>query len=371
MNTVSELPFANYFFDTNMVRTKNPYESMKTLIESYGLGFTSFMHRLSEVSAVIGGSAVTRVFMKNKIDYDPDDIDIFVMSDSDLRPVVAYLEAYGYSMDMGASMTLLEKAKGRSAIDEVEEPIDEDDVEDDMLATYRQLQKKISEVWTYRNGSRKLQIVLLRSGAPIDFVRRHTDLSCTAIAYITWSSFYHHMKPYAINKQALYHLRRNEMYIQDRYKDVLAGGCGLKRREKLLNRIEKYIGRGFTLIDEPSIICVKVDPRSMRVADKYKAHDIIAAEDISVEDAMKDRRNILVYTAPGIAYSIDRYEMVKFCKERGATYWNHRLMGNHIHRFRIEDYSVYTIMKNTRGSGHKVQGYTMKNFYNKHKWVSV
>jgi hypothetical protein len=367
--TVTELPFAHYFFDVVGTPAKNPYTSMKTLIESYDLGFASFMCRLSKVHAIIGGSSVTRVYMNDKVDYTPDDIDIFVKSNSDLRPVVAYMESYGYSIDMDSSMTKLMKSKGRP------NNVDEDDADmEDILATYRVLQEKISEVWTYKKDDKKIQIVLLTKDAPIDFVRKRTDLSCSSIAYITWSSFYPHMKPFAIRKEVLYHLKRREMYIQHSYIDVLDGYAGEKRRAKLMDRIEKYKARGFTLIDSHSRIRVKADPRPhMKITNRYMAHDIIAADDISVSDAMKDSRNIVIYTAPNVAYMIDRYEMVKFCMERGSTYWNHKLKEHQMGMFLIQDYSVFTITKHKSGDkGYNLTGYPMKDFYNKnntHKMI--
>jgi hypothetical protein len=357
MNT---LPFSNYFFDTPETVPTNPYASMKTLIESYGLGFESFMHKLTAVDAVIGGSSVARVFMNKKLDYLPDDIDIFVRNTSELKPLVAYLRAYGYSIDMESSMTLL-KTASESAVEPVVEATD-------ALTTYRLLQKEISEVWTYRDGGKKIQIVLVNN-APIDFIKKCTDLSCTAISYITWSSFYPHMKPYSINEKALYHLRRKEMYIQDHYKPVLEGDCGEKRRAKLSERIAKYESRGFKLIDGPSEIRIKVDPRNYVVADKHKTYDIIAVEDITVAAALKEVNNIILYTAPGISYAIDRFALIKYCKERGMTYWNQRVCPSQIHRFSIQDYSVYTIHKTNGGKDHKVYGYPMKAFYSTHTYA--
>lgn len=191
--------------------------SMEELITSYGLPFHDFQKLLKRIDGVVTGSAALAMYLKQEeIDsgFVPNDIDIFVQERGDYSvcsELTQFLRKYGFKKS------------------------DKFDVEEGGRSYYPEL-NDILTVDSYMNeAGKEIQIICLNTMAERieDYICTQFDLSICA----TWwdSEQFHTLNPSLTKRKMMYRIDKPLVLLIDSKLDV---------------RIEKYLLRGFTLVDD-------------------------------------------------------------------------------------------------------------------------
>jgi len=193
--------------------------SMEELITSYGLPFHDFQKLLKRIDGVVTGSAALAMYLKQEgIDsgFVPNDIDIFVQErgDSVCSELTQFLRKYGFKKS---------------------DKFDQFNVEEGGRSYYPEL-NDILTVDSYTNeAGKEIQIISLNTTEERieDYICTQFDLSICA----TWwdSERFHTLNPSLTKRKMMYRIDKPLVLLID---------------SKLDTRIEKYLLRGFTLIDD-------------------------------------------------------------------------------------------------------------------------
>jgi hypothetical protein len=191
---------------------------MEELITSYGLPFHDFQKLLKRIDGVVTGSAALAMYLKQEgIDsgFVPNDIDIFIQErgeSSVCSELTQFLRKYGFKKS------------------------DKFDVEEGGRSYYPEL-NDILTVDSYTNeAGKEIQIICLvdtMAERIEDYICTQFDLSICA----TWwdSERFHTLNPSLTKRKMMYRIDKPLVLLID---------------SKLDTRIEKYLLRGFTLVDD-------------------------------------------------------------------------------------------------------------------------
>jgi len=213
------------------LKTHNPLSfmtySMDELITSYGLPFHDFQELLKRINGVVTGSAALAAYLKQEgVDpgFVPNDIDIFIQErgiSSVCNMLVRFLRKYGFRKS-----------------DEFDEEIC------GVSRSYYSEMNSIVSVDSYTNeAGKEIQVISLRPMVPRieDYICTQFDLSICA----TWwdSERFHTLNPSLTKRKLMYHIDKPLVLLVDIKVDV---------------RIEKYLLRGFTMIDNTEVVSKKL-----------------------------------------------------------------------------------------------------------------
>ncbi len=189
--------------------------SMEELITSYGLPFHDFQKLLKRINGVVTGSAALAMYLKQEgIDsgFVPNDIDIFVQErgDSVCSELTQFLQKHEFKKS-----DKFDEEGGRSYYPELND---------------------ILTVDSYTNeAGKEIQIICLNTTEERieDYICTQFDLSICA----TWwdSERFHTLNPSLTKRKMMYRIDKPLVLLIDSKLDV---------------RIEKYLLRGFTLVDD-------------------------------------------------------------------------------------------------------------------------
>ncbi len=331
----SELPFAHFFFDEVKTEPKDPYESMKTLIESYGLGFDAFKCMMINNQAIMAGSAVLRVLLNNVVDYTPGDLDIWLRWDNGRKSndhFMKYLLTYGYKIDM-SSVFPFNLISSDGDEDETSEMID-----------HPYASRKIERVLTFLKGDKKIQLVFTRVNA-YSFIKSTFDISSTASFWYPYRNEAEEESDLRIIPNDKGHLYRKEMYICNHYVDYFKLPDDDKRKRKLMERIKKYESRGFTLVKEHMECLEGFDPRTNFRFLKGEVFDMVAAENVKISIWLRESSNIILYLTKDSIHAVNRFELYEYIIKNRKTYWGHAVSSHAAKYLLYGDFSVYTLEK--------------------------
>ena len=238
--------------------------SMEEFITSYGLPFHDFQELLKRINGVVTGSAALATYLKQEgIDpgFVPNDIDIFIQErgiSSVCNVLVQFLRKYGFrpmgilnahwppaaepfeDINCGALPHKLPVSN-----DQRSKKNDEFDGEiGGVSRSYYSEMNGIVSVDSYTNeAGKEIQIISLRPEEERieDYICTQFDLSICA----TWwdSERFHTLNPSLTKRKLMYYIDKPLVLLVDIKVDV---------------RIEKYLLRGFTMIDNTDVVSKKL-----------------------------------------------------------------------------------------------------------------
>jgi hypothetical protein len=198
---------------------------MESLIVSYGFDFNTFSSALSDANGIIAGSSVVRVLFDSYVkdgcvtDFEENDIDIFISTINSNKPNIdsfkSFLEDAGWVFNKDLSIDSNSNKLKYMPSD------------------------KVKSVSTYILNNKKIQVVSVTLDV-FEFIKTETDISITTAHWIPSSNSIE----YNYNRDSL------SFYIDNQYVDILKEN-DTEFYKRLNKRINKYISRGFTMIDKP------------------------------------------------------------------------------------------------------------------------
>jgi hypothetical protein len=209
------------------------YTNMESLITAYGFDFNTFRSVLADANGIIAGSSVARVLFDSYVkngqlkDFKENDIDIFVST------------FCGDGSDDGSTSNRANIDSFKSFLKDVGYTYNADLSVDSNSNKLRYMPSdKIESVATYTFNGKKIQVVTVTIDV-VEFIKTETDISITTAHWI------------AAQNTIVYNFDTDSLsfYIDNQYVDILKeDDTDFKKR--LTKRINKYIKRGFTMIEK-------------------------------------------------------------------------------------------------------------------------
>lgn len=301
---------------------------MEALITSYGLEFKSFNDLLIKHRAIIAGSSVLSVYLKEQSSPDQrfnntfvaNDIDIWIPCNKSLntflpiyKDLFKYFAKYGYD----------------------DEEINKKEVTNETtkytnLPTGRMSITKVLEF--YNSEDKRIQFIFIDMN-PIHFIKTTFDLSIC----MTW----YEPKTQTISTLDEQYTKEMKMYINydKELKDL---------HPKNQARVEKYTSRGFTLIPKPLPILKERDQRVFTKEFKIEASDVILLGEVNICEYLKESRKNIILKVARSYYAYNRDELIKeLNKFRTRNYTltpvKQAILDTKIELFKYDDYSIYEI----------------------------
>lgn len=198
---------------------------MESLIVSYGFDFNTFSSSLADANGIIAGSSVVRVLFDSYVkdgcvtDFEENDIDIFISTINSNKPNIdsftSFLKDAGWIFNQDLSIDSNSNKLKYMPSDKVE------------------------SVSTYILNNKKIQVVSVTMDV-FEFIKTETDISITTSHWIPSTNSIE----YNYNRDSL------SFYIDNQYVNILKEN-DTEFYKRLNKRINKYIIRGFTMIDKP------------------------------------------------------------------------------------------------------------------------
>jgi hypothetical protein len=312
---------------------------MESLITSYGINFQAFQLTINSLNGLVAGSSALAEYLKQEgIDpgYKPNDIDVFVpgrleyVRDSRGHIVAAQyvIKSLKTMKDFLASYGFTENDKFGS----IDEPND----------GYYSSLKKIQKVTSFTNkDGKEIQVIVIDSYNLIEHISKDFDLS----ACISWwdapSNTFKTMDPVTTKRKEMYFVR-------------VADTDEVHEKNKM--RAEKYVSRGFKLIDKPCPFVDDRDPRDLlsdKKFDDIEVTDIFTLDECSIRDYLQKSDWNIVLKAGEAYYGFQRKALMdymssktvsitrigKFCE----TPFNQCISLEGYNQFRYSDYSIYEL----------------------------
>jgi len=296
---------------------------LENLITSYGIDYSLFKIRISSSMGVIAGSAALACYLAQEgIDpgFTPNDIDIFIAGGlwgydkSDVTNIVDLLEKYGFAAQ--------------------ESYVHEED--------YESL-SGIESITSLSNGLNKIQIIVINCLDIPQYIAADFDLT----ACICWWNL--HADRFEAHHPIL--TKRKEMYQVHSVVDGVED-------PKCAARIQKYIDRGFKLIDKPCQILKTRDMREDLTSKKFEdisVCDIFTLEDTPIKDFLEaSEYNIVIKTGKESYHAFDRRVLSDYMRRKivyidahvGDVYqtpFNQCISRLGLERLQYADYSIFEL----------------------------
>ena len=252
-------------------------ESMSLQLNYNIIRFNDFTNFLDSNTVIAGSFALASYLIQEgvEVDFEPNDIDIFVSTekfggvDNFIQEMTAFMARYNYTA----------REEGWQGGD-------------------YDIGVEIKKVISFNNRAinKKIQIIVVETLNIFMYIRTFFDLSVCA----TW---WNH-KEYRFDTLDPEHTLRKEMYTLDLWIDIVKD-----------NRIQKYTDRGFTSIRKP---CQVISDRDWRVEldnDKFSdivVHNIFTLEESPMRDFLRESRWNIVLKAGEQYYGFDRSELMRY-----------------------------------------------------------
>ncbi len=206
---------------------------MESLIVSYGFDFNTFSASLSDANGIIAGSSVVRVLFDSYVkdecvtDFEENDIDIFISTIGS-----------GSGSGSGSNKPNIDSFK--SFLKDAGWIFNQDLSIDSNSNKLRYMPSdKVECVSTYILNNKKIQVVSVTLDV-FEFIKTETDISITTAHWIPSTNSIE----YNYNRDSL------SFYVDNQYVNILKEN-DTEFYKRLNKRINKYISRGFTMIDKP------------------------------------------------------------------------------------------------------------------------
>ena len=189
----------------------------------------------------------------------------------------------------------------------------------------------------YNSENKRIQFIFINMN-PIYFIKHTFDLSVC----MTW----YEPKSQTIETLDEYYTKQMKMYINydKNFEDL---------HPKNKARIEKYIARGFTLIPKPLPMLKNRDERVFTKDFKIEANDVICLGDVNICEYLKESSKNIILKVAQSYYAYNRDELVKELEKfitRNYTLTPlkqaisiNNISINNISIFKYDDYSIYNL----------------------------
>ena len=291
---------------------------MDAIVSEYVADFEEFKTLIGNASAIVAGSSALAGYLIQEgiaPGFLPTDIDIFIPSGVygvDSRDVQNLVDIF-------AESGFTESDKFSSDYDNI---------------------GLIDTIISMVNGYMEIQIVVINCANIIEYIKHNFDISVC----ISWWDY----KTNRFETMAPQLTRLKKMYT------VGKPDC-IDKRDK---RIQKYIKRGFTLVEPPCPILRKRDAREQLLSDEFAdvmASDIIAMEDVGMTTFLNASEYNIAVKAGEKFYAFDRRFLTNYMKSK-KTYISDKvgyvyetplnqcikLIG--LKKIKYADYSIYELI---------------------------
>jgi hypothetical protein len=241
------------------------------------IAINDFGNFLDSNTIIAGSFALASYFLQEgiEVDFEPNDIDIFVSThkfggiDNFIDEITVFMAVYDYSP----------REEGWAGGD-------------------YDIGTEIKRVVSFKNRAinKKIQIIVVETLNLTEYIKTFFDLSVCAT---WWNS-----KEYRFETLDPEHTLRKEMYTLDLWIDIVKD-----------SRIQKYTDRGFTSIRKP---CQVISDRDLRLDldnDKFSeivVHNIFTLEESPIRDFLRESRWNIILKAGEQYYGFDRSELMRY-----------------------------------------------------------
>lgn len=311
---------------------------MESLITSYGINFISFQQIIKHQFGLVAGSSALAEYLKQEgiePGFKPNDIDIFIPGYKDVvRNERGYripgryeIKSFNTMKDFLAVYGFTENGKFGT----IDEPND----------SYYSSLKKIQKVTSFTNkDGKEIQIIVIDTPNLIDHISKEFDISACISWWVATSNTFKTMDPDATKRKEMYFVRKT----------------GTEIEEKTKIRAEKYITRGFKLIDKPCPFVDGRDPRNLlsdKKFDNIEVTDIFTLDECSIRDYLQMSDWNIVLKAGEAYYGFNRKTLMEYLNSKTVsvprigkfceTPFNQCISLEAYNQFRYSDYSIYEL----------------------------
>ncbi len=318
--------------NTNIV---SPVSTMENFIASYELDFTKFQETIISTNAIVAGGAALALYLKqNNIEpgFEPNDLDIWVKSSMYIRGIGNVVFNHEFK-----TLQYFFKQNGYEVIRDLR--INCDDIEAD---EYFMSMNKIARIVTLRKSEKTIQIVMVKDNNLIGYITSYFDMTqCISWWNAVDNTFYTLYPELTLNKQMNCNLERK----------------GQQYPVQLQLRIEKYINRGFKLIELPPITKNEKDPRNFEQKtnlEDEKAFDVWEYEDVDCITFLKKSHWNIILVSGKQKYAFHRQNLIDFMEKNklnipniGCVYdtpYHHSIPHIAFELIKYSDYSIYELI---------------------------
>jgi hypothetical protein len=295
-----------------------------SIARQYGIVEVNNFTRFLDSNTIIAGSFALASYLiqeGGELDFEPNDIDIFVSTekfggvDNFIDEMTRFMARFRYTLR--------------------EEGYDDGDADYDSG-------NGVKRVISFNNRAlnKKIQIIVVETFNITVYVATFFDLSVCATWFNNKTNLFETLDPE--------HTLRKEMY--ELPSQVVRGGA----RE---NRIQKYTDRGFRIIREPCPFIYDTDCRADLDNDKFDeitVYNIFTLDDIPIRDFLRNKEWNIVLKAGEQYYGFNRGELVKYMKTKKTyvrciddevyeTPFNHCITTEALKYLEYADYTVYEV----------------------------
>ena len=312
---------------------------MDALISSYGINFQAFQLTLSQVRGLVAGSSALAAYLKQEgiePGYEPNDIDIFVPGRMEyIRDERGHIVAGQYVIKSLKTMKDFLAPYGFTESDKfgtIDAPNNE----------YYASISRIQKVTSFTNASGKeIQVIVIDNCDLVTHIFKEFDISACISWYDTTSNTFKTFDPDAT--------KRKEMYLWRVVEDE-------KLHEKNKARLEKYISRGFKLIEKPCPFVDGRDPRDQLTHKKFEdieVMDIFTLDETPLVDYLQKTSWNIVLKAGEAYYGFERKALMDYMEKKSTnvgrigkvyeTPFNQCTTLEAYQQLRYADYSIYEL----------------------------
>jgi hypothetical protein len=337
---------------------------MNTLITSYGINFQAFQLTLGTIQGIVAGSAALSAYLTQEgIDpgFQPNDIDIFVPG------VLEHVrDARGHTM---AGQYIIKSLKTMKDFLESYGFTESNKFNNTDSDKYYSTISKIQKVTSFTNKNNKeIQVIVINTYNLIEHISKDFDLSACISWYDVRNNCFKTMDPHTTKQKEMY-------FVSDT--DNLA-------YEKSKSRIQKYIARGFKLIEKPCPFIETPDLRDMlsdKKFDDVQVMDIITLDEMPLKDYLQMSAWNIVLKAGETFYAFERTSLMEYMNKKcttinnlGQVYetpFNQCITLDAYNQLGYSDYSIYELKSaySVPIYGGKVKSLFHLNCYSIREWV--
>ena len=255
---------------------------MDALLQCYLLNKNTFLELLQKETILLSGSSALACYLKQEgiePGFEPNDLDVWISStDREMEEkLVTFLQDSGYRMTHCH-------------------------VENDQ---YVERLNGIQQVMTLELDSKKIQVIRLSSPRSlVNYVVNHFDFSVC----MTWWNF--EIMQFETVYSAL--TLQKKMFVRRSFLSQIHSA-------RLKERLQKYISRGFTVVDEPPPFWTAPDPRTDETLVLWRGvngFDVFEYDDISVVEHLKTSEWNIVLGVGSVWYVFERKRLCEYMAEK-------------------------------------------------------
>ena len=268
---------------------------MNNFLLSYGLDPVETRRLFTETGAVLSGSSALALYLEQEgveAGFDPNDMDVWLDGEVELDQWMMFLVRSGYAL-----------AKETRETD-----------------AYMEHLTRIARVVTMKSQGggatkRVIQLIVIhpKDGGDIySYIANYFDIS----ACMTWwdadSDRFHTVYPRLT--------RAKQMFVRR----VHLSSINEARAER---RLEKYMSRGLTVVEEPPPFWVAPDERKEEDMTRWvrqKAFDVWSYEDVDAKEHLMAGEWMILLGCAGAWYAFDRRRLITYMEEHGGVHAGER-----------------------------------------------